>query len=111
MRILEDRLLLGATDLSGFIACEHLTQLSLRAARGEALPRTVTPLSELLARLGGEHESRWVDAREHEGLRVRRFDADATRHARTIAELEEAAATTIVAMREAWDVIYQPFFF
>lgn len=111
MRVIDGRLVLGATDLSAFLACEHLTQLEIRRAFGEELPRARTQLAELLARLGGEHESRWVDAREQAGARVRRFDPDATRNAATLADLERAGAETVSAMREGWDIIYQPFFF
>ena len=111
MRVLEGRLLLGATDVSDFLSCGHLTQLELLRVHGEQLPRVQTELAELLARLGGEHESRWVDAREAAGARVRRFDAGDTRDATHLGDLERAAAETMVAMREGWDIIYQPFFF
>ncbi|HEX6537910.1 MAG TPA: TM0106 family RecB-like putative nuclease [Candidatus Dormibacteraeota bacterium] len=111
MRNIEGRLLLGATDLADFLACEHLTQLEIRRAGGQAPPRGKTAMARLLAELGGEHESRWVDAREQAGSNVHRFDPDATRDATTIADLERAAAATVAAMREGFDVIYQPFFF
>jgi uncharacterized protein len=111
MRTVEGRLLLAATDLSNFLACPHLTALDVRAAHGEQLPRQQTQLSQLLARLGEEHESSWVDAQEAHGRRVRRFAVDVTRDATTIAELQRAADETVAAMHEGWDIIYQPFFF
>ena len=111
MRSIEGRLLLGATDLADFLACEHLTQLEIRRAEGEDLPRAKTAMAELLAQLGGEHETRWVDAREDAGAHVRRFDPDVTRNATTLADLARAADETVAAMREGFDIIYQPFFF
>jgi uncharacterized protein len=111
MRVLEGRLVLGATDLSAFLACEHLTQLEIRRAHGEELAPVRTQLAELLARLGGEHESRWVDARRREGAQVYAFDPDATRNAETLADLERAAGETNAVMRQGWDIVYQPFFF
>ena len=111
MRYVEDRLLLTATDLSRFISCEHLVQLAAREARGQKLPHTQTAMGALLSRLGGEHELGWIDAREAQGLRVKRFSESLTRDATTLRELESAAADTAAAMHEGWDVIYQPFFF
>jgi uncharacterized protein len=111
MRLVEGRLVLGATDLSDFIACEHLTQLEIRRAHGEDLPRSRTPLAELLASLGGEHETRWVDARRGAGERVHEFDPEVTRSATTLAELEHAAAETAAVMGGGTEILYQPFFF
>ena len=34
MQLLEGEIVLSATDLTGFLECEHLTQLELKAARG-----------------------------------------------------------------------------
>ncbi|MGH7686163.1 MAG: TM0106 family RecB-like putative nuclease [Candidatus Dormibacteria bacterium] len=111
MRSIDGRLVLGATDLSDFLACEHLTQLEVLRAHGEQLPRATTPLSELLARLGGEHESRWLEMKQAAGARVRPFNPDDTRSAEHLADLERAADETLAAMREGWDIISQPFFF
>jgi uncharacterized protein len=111
MRRLEGRLLLGATDLSDFLSCEHLTQLSLRVADGERLPTTTSAMRDLLRRLGDTHESGWLAQLESSGRCVKHFDAGATRHATAVAELEAAHDATASAMREGWDIIYQPFFF
>ena len=53
MQLLEDRLIASATDVVNFLACEHLTQLDLRAARGE-LTRPVVddPEAEIVRRRG-----------------------------------------------------------
>ena len=111
MRLVEDRLVLGATDLSDYVACEHLTQLEIRRAHGEELPRSRTTLAELLATLGGEHETHWVEERRAAGQHVHSFDPETTRSARTLAELEHAAAETAAVMQNGTKVLYQPFFF
>ena len=110
MRVVEGRLVLGATDLSDYVACDHLTQLEIRRAHGEQLPRSNTPLAELLATLGGEHETRWVDG-HRVGANVHTFDPETTRNAITICDLEQAAAETASVMRDGTDILYQPFFF
>lgn len=111
MRLVESRLVLGATDLSDYVACEHLTQLEIRRAHGEQLPRSRTALAELLATLGGEHETQWVEERTASGEKVHSFDPEATRRATTLAELEHAAADTATVMRAGTKILYQPFFF
>lgn len=111
MRLLEGRLLLGATDLADYLSCEHLTQLSLRVADGEQIPVTQSAMRDLLRRLGDEHESGWLHSPAHSARTVKSFDPDATRYATTLAELESAHDATVEAMREGWDIIYQPFFF
>lgn len=111
MRVVGGQLVLGATDLSDYVACEHLTQLEIRRAHGEDLPRSRTQLAELLATLGGEHETHWVEEREAAGVHVHSFDPETTRSATTLAELEQAAADTAVVMRDGTRVLYQPFFF
>ncbi|MBV8195399.1 MAG: TM0106 family RecB-like putative nuclease, partial [Candidatus Dormibacteraeota bacterium] len=68
-------------------------------------------MGKLLSELGGEHETAWIDARESEGRSIKRFDAHVTQDASTLAELHEAARATVEAMREGWEIIYQPFFF
>ena len=103
--------MLGATDLSDYVSCEHLTQLEIRRAHGEELPRSKTTLAELLATLGGEHETRWVEERAAAGQHVHSFDPETTRSARTLAELERAAAETAAVMQNGTKVLYQPFFF
>ncbi|MBV8529013.1 MAG: hypothetical protein JOZ75_11915, partial [Candidatus Dormibacteraeota bacterium] len=100
MRLVEGRLVLGATDLSDYISCEHLTQLEIRRAHGEDLPRSTTQLAQLLATLGGEHETRWVEERRAAGLHVHSFDPETTRSATTLAALEQAAADTAAVIRD-----------
>jgi predicted RecB family nuclease len=110
MQRLDGRLLLSATDLSDFLACEHLALLKRRVADGEELPEDPGALAEQLAAMGAEHEQACLTAYRSRLPRVIEFDDSRTRDARSLAELEAAAAETEVAMRDGHDVIYQPFF-
>ncbi|HUP71823.1 MAG TPA: TM0106 family RecB-like putative nuclease [Acidimicrobiales bacterium] len=108
MRILDGDLILSPSDLTGFSACEHLTRLELRAARGEIeRPIRDDPLLDVLSRRGGEHEQEVLDALRHDATNVVTIDADAS----SKAGLERAAADTEQAMRAGASVIYQATFF
>ncbi|HWW10325.1 MAG TPA: TM0106 family RecB-like putative nuclease [Candidatus Acidoferrales bacterium] len=112
MRKLSDgRVILTATDLSNFLACDHLTQLSLRAALGEDLPRSESEMTTLLSEAGARHEDDTLNRLVQTGCTIKQFAGDASRTAGTAEELARAAADTLDAMREGWDVIYQPTFF
>src|SRR5882724_2473271 len=51
-------ILFSHTDLTEFVACNHLTQLSLAAALGERTrPFSRAPFAELIQRKGKEHEA------------------------------------------------------
>src|SRR4051794_2494630 len=107
MQILEGHTIFSASDLVGFAACEHLTQLELAAARGEITrPSRHDPLLEVLVRRGEEHESELLAA--HPGFRGA-VHIEAT--GRTLADLELAAAATACAMRDGAPLIYQATFF
>src|SRR5205823_12209324 len=51
------RIVLSPSDLTAYLACEHLTTLSIRAARGEIeRPEEVTEQAQLLFDKGLAHE-------------------------------------------------------
>jgi len=108
MQYLDGRLIVSPTDLTGFLECEHLTQLELAAARGELeRPKREDPELEVLASRGLEHESQHLDGLRADGRRIVEFafpNGD-------LASLQEAHARTVAAMREGADVIYQATFF
>src|ERR1700730_8320961 len=109
MRLLDDgRLIFSATDLSDFLACEHLTQLVRRRTDGEAIPRDTSAMTVVLGELGARHETRYLEILKSQGLSVKEFAADATRHATRAADLERAAGQTLEAMHDGYDIIYQP---
>jgi uncharacterized protein len=108
MQYLEGRLILSPSDLTGFLECEHLTQLELAAARGEiARPDRLDPELEILRRRGLEHEARHLSSLREGGRRVVEVPFPADR----IDALQAAHEATVSAMRQGADIIYQGTFF
>jgi uncharacterized protein len=108
MQVLDGRLIVSPSDLTGFLECEHLTQQELAAARGEIeRPVRKDPELEVLTRRGLEHEARRLAAYRTSHQRVVEFPFPDG----TIAGLAKAHAGTVAAMSEGVDVIYQGTFF
>ena len=106
MRDLQGELICSATDLVGFAACRHLTQLDLAVVRGEIeRPQRVDAFVDLLARRGDAHEQEVLAGYESTEVELIAVDT------RTRAGLEAAAAETVTAMRAGAAVIYQATFF
>jgi uncharacterized protein len=108
VNLIDGRVVLSPTDLVGFLACAHLTQLELAAAR-ERLPRPIRmdPELDLLARRGEAHE-----VAHRERLRSERGSlVEIHQPEESIAGLEAAEAETLAAMRQGVAVIYQAAFF
>jgi predicted RecB family nuclease len=101
----------SATDLVGFLACEHLTALESASLAG-LVKRPIRPDPELdlIQQRGLEHEQRYLAALEAAGRRVTRIDPDHTIEDRG-QRLRHAAAQTEAAIRRGDDVIYQATFF
>ena len=100
-----------ATDLCDYLACGHLVTLKRRVAAGEEIPRDQSALSEVLANLGAGHEQHHLDALRASGLRIKAFDDGRDHNASSAADLRALEAETVEAMRDGYDVIYQPTFF
>ena len=109
MQLVEDRIIVSATDLVGFLACDHLATLELEALHGE-LPRPLRndPELELIRKRGFEHERAYLERLRAEGRSVHEIAAS---EAHTPAELETAQDETRAAMRSGADVIFQATFF
>ncbi|HEU5189353.1 MAG TPA: TM0106 family RecB-like putative nuclease [Methylomirabilota bacterium] len=106
MQHLNDRLLFSPSDLGGFLACEHLTQLDLAVALREARrPSYENAYAELLRTKGQEHEQAFLDAIRKGGHAVVEIGLDRTR------DFEAGARRTLGAMREGAEYIYQAVFF
>ena len=74
MQLRDGSLTLSPSDLSGFLACEHLTQLELSVARGERhRPVFEDPHRDMLRRKGFEHESAYLARLETQGKSVLRI--------------------------------------
>src|SRR3979411_1546454 len=108
MQFLDGRMIVSPSDLTGFLECEHLTQLELSAARGEiARPERDDPMLDMLSRRGLEHEGRRLAGFRAHGLKIVEFPFPDG----TIDNLEKAHAQTVTAMQAGADIIYQGTFF
>jgi predicted RecB family nuclease len=114
MQLIGDASVFAATDLVGFLACEHLVGLELAAMAGLVeRPIRDDPEIDLVARRGLEHEARYLAALEAEGRRLVRIPAPPRDlvPADRLAALWEAAAATTRAMRDGAHAVYQATFF
>ena len=95
MRLVDELLQLSATDLANHLGCVHLSRLDLSVAERRAeRPVRRDPIVELLTERGREHEAAYL---KH--LRA---------HKLVVAEIgDDGTATTLAAMRDGADVIYQ----
>src|SRR5713226_6807865 len=111
MQLIDGKPIYTATDLVGFLACEHLTALERAALLGLLVrPSRIDPELEIIRRRGLEHEARYLTELRDEGLRVVSIEPDAY-DADAGDRLRAAAAATELAMAEAADIIYQATFF
>jgi predicted RecB family nuclease len=106
MQLRDGRLVLSPSDLSGFVACPHLSRLELAVTRGELKRPIFQDLhAELIRRKGDEHEAAYLARLRADGRRVLcipRHEAGLS-HADARRLSEEA-----IRAREA-DVLYQPY--
>ncbi len=106
MQLHEDgTLVVSATDLVGFLECDHLVTLEQQRARGEIeKPFRDDPELELVRRRGFEHEQRYIALLGAAGRTVVEMQL---REPRTPAELRASEAETLAAMRAGADVVFQ----
>ena len=111
MQLIDGRPVYAATDLVGFLACEHLLALE-RAALAGLVERPIRndPEIELIAKRGVDHERRYLEELRASGRNVVEIARDGS-VATTGVELRAAAADTEAAMRAGADVVYQATFF
>ncbi len=111
MQLIDGAPVYAATDLVGFLACEHLTALERAALRGLVeRPNRLDPELEIIRRRGFEHEARYLAERRDEGRGVVTINPDGY-DAEAGEKLRLAAAATERAMADAADIIYQATFF
>ena len=112
MKAISGTLYSSATDLSGFLACPHLTALT-RAhslSRIPGPPEYEDPRLDVLKQRGEEHERQYLAAYEQDGRRVvtiEQLSYDIEYRERW----SRMAAATLDAMRDGADVVYQAAFF
>lgn len=110
MQLLDSRLVLSATDLVGYLACDHLATLELGRVAGlwERPNRRDDPTIALIQEKGDLHEADFLARLRVEGRSVVEIQKD---DLKTVPALVAAAAETRAAMHAGTDVIYQATFF
>jgi predicted RecB family nuclease len=98
-------LLFSPSDLTAYLACEHLTQLERRVAlRLLSKPAVDNPEAELVKRKGEEHERAYLAALRDRGVTVAEISLESD------FDWERAARETTEAIHAGVDVVYQGVF-
>ena len=110
MQLADGTLILSATDLVGYLACDHLSTMELGRVAGmwDKPIRRDDPTIALIQAKGDLHEAAYLDELRAKGLRVVEIE---TGELRTPDALRAAEAQTHEAMRSGADVIFQATFF
>src|ERR1035437_2604495 len=99
MRAENGNILLSPSDLTAYLACEHLTTLDLQVAHGDFVTAEPTEQAQLLFEKGLAHEAAYLERLRDEGVDVREVTTDDG--------YETAAQATHAAIRDGVDVVYQ----
>ena len=107
---LDGTIIVSATDLVGFLACDHLATLELGRIWGlwKKPIRKDDPTIALIQEKGDLHEAEYLASLRAQGLEVVEIPMG---DLRTPDALRAAQATTLDAMRSGADVIFQATFF
>ena len=111
MQLIDGTIIVSATDLVGYLACDHLATPRARADRraaGRSRTTARIPSSMLLQERGDRTRRRTSSAI---GRPAGASTRSSNRDAQTPAELRAAEAETLDAMRRGVEVIYQATFF
>jgi predicted RecB family nuclease len=111
VQLIDGRPVYAATDLVGYLACEHLTQLERAALAGlTERPERVDAELDIIRKRGFEHEQRFLADLRDQGKQVVEISLDGSIEDRG-EQLRAAAAATAAAMAGGPDVIFQATFF
>ena len=110
MQLIDGTVIVSATDLVGYLACDHLAMLELGRIEGRWArpPHRTDPELELLQERGDAHEHAYLERLRAAGRSIHEIEQ---RHPTSPAELRAAEEETLEAMRRGVDVIYQATFF
>ncbi len=110
MQLIDGAPVFSATDLVGYLACEHLTALERAALQGVVKrPHRNDRELEIIRKRGFAHEARYLDELTAEGARVVTVERDD--EADRAAQVRGQAEQTMAAMAAGADVIFQATFF
>src|SRR4051794_6908506 len=111
MQLIDGKPVFSATDLVGFLACEHLTGLETAAIAGLVRrPMRRDPELDVIQERGRVHEQRYLASLTAAGRHVTHIETTDTVTDRGQRIRRDAAATER-AMRRGDDVLYQATFF
>ncbi len=106
MRLFEGSISLSPSDLTAYLACPHLTTLSLEVALDERKrPYMREALAELIAQKGDLHEARYLALLRAQGRDV--VDIELPREGSAFLTAHDA---TVAAMRDGAEIVYQATF-
>ena len=89
MQITETGTFYSPSDLVGFLGCRHRTAIDLRALTDDTLERdSDDAYTEILQRLGDEHEQRYLHELKDAGRQVIEISTDITRATQILQTLE-----------------------
>jgi uncharacterized protein len=110
MQLIDGAPVFSATDLVGYLACEHLTALESAVLHG-VLERPMRHDRELdiIRKRGFAHEARYLDELRADGRRVVTIDRHDDEERGE--QIRRQAAETVAAMASGADVIFQATFF
>ena len=110
MEVVENSFTYSATDLVGFLECQHLTSLDRAALSGHLeRPERTDPVLDRIAQRGQLHEERFLESLVSDGLSALKLELDHSlpRNER----LSKGRKETFKAMQSGTDVIYQAVLF
>lgn len=108
MERIDNRIVLSASDLTDYLACQRLTALQLGALEGKT-PQPIPDAADadVIRRRGEEHEARYLEQLKLEGRQV----VELGRPGPGVAGLTAAEEATVAAMAAGAEIIYQGTFF
>ncbi|MEA2641506.1 MAG: hypothetical protein QOF51_2900 [Chloroflexota bacterium] len=104
MQLIDGELVCSASDLTGYLACPHLTQLDLDALLGKlARPTERGAGFEVVSKRGLIHEQRYLERLRAEGRQI----VEIARPTYGLAAIREAHLQTVAALHSGAEVVYQ----
>src|ERR1700680_1539907 len=99
------QLTFSPSDLTAYLACEHLTQLERQVALGaRPRPQAENPQADLVKRKGEEHERAYLEALHERGLEIAEISLQPA------LDWERAARETREAITRGVDIVFQAVF-
>jgi uncharacterized protein len=110
MQLIDGRPVFSATDLVGYLACEHLTAMEAAVLHGDLeRPHRNDRELDIIRKRGFEHEARYLSELRGAGRTIAEIERDDDEEHG--ARIRRQAAETIEAMASGVDVVFQATFF